>query len=157
MEAWRAREALPMEWGKTMEGDAFVFEEAFNVLCGSLIGEGTYRKVFQCTLDPALVVKVERDPHNFMNVHEWRNWELLREWSGSSWLAPCRMISPRGTILIQERAISIYPEDMPDKVPSFLSDLKWENFGRINGRIVCRDYGFVVTNASLRLKKANWR
>ena len=35
------------------------YEDAFNLLCGKLLGEGIHRKVFECRLRDDLVVKVE--------------------------------------------------------------------------------------------------
>ena len=37
------------------------YEDAFNLLCGKLLGEGIHRKVFECRLRDDLVVKVEAE------------------------------------------------------------------------------------------------
>ena len=53
-----------------------VYEDAFNMLCGDLLGEGIHRKVFECKIRPDLVVKVESDTTSryFANVLEMKFW-----------------------------------------------------------------------------------
>lgn len=52
------------------------YEDAFNLLCGKLVGEGIHRKVFECRLRDDLVVKVEPEENwrYFANVLEMRFW-----------------------------------------------------------------------------------
>jgi hypothetical protein len=159
VETWRAHNCIqPLQGSKVATFDQETWEDAFNVMCGNKISEGTYRTVFVCKFDPELVVKVEKEYGTFMNIHEWRNWELLQDADHiKRWLAPCKFISPNGRVLVQYRTLPLYPDDMPEKVPNFLTDLKWENFGRWRGNVVCHDYPMVIANASYRLKKANWR
>lgn len=45
---------------------------------------------------------------------------------------------------------------MPETIPTFLTDLKRENFGLIDGRIVCVDYAMTIPNPSTRLKQVFW-
>ncbi|MBG6194786.1 hypothetical protein IWQ52_002300 [Labrenzia sp. EL_159] len=47
--------------------------------------------------------------------------------------------------------------ELPDKLPTFLTDIKRENFGLFDGRLVCIDYATTIMDASTRLKKADWR
>lgn len=96
------------------------FEDAFNLLCGALLGEGVHRKVFACRLRPELVVKVEAEPafRYFANVHEMKMWNdsSLKE---AEWLAPCRYLSPDGRILLQDRADPVPGDyEMPERMPS---------------------------------------
>lgn len=139
--------------------DAVIHEEAFNMLCGKLLGEGVHRKVFACRIRPDLVVKVEEDPHRyFANVHEdkfWSNWNFIP--AVAKWLAPIEFMSPDGRILLQKRADPLGENEvMPEQVPWFMRDLKRENFGRIDGVIVCVDYAMVHMKPSTRMKKAQW-
>jgi hypothetical protein len=139
-----------------------IFEDAFNLLCGAKLNSGVYRDVFECRLRPELVVKVERERdggrRSFNNVLEMRFWD---DWCQvekvRAWLAPCEYLSPDGRILLQ-RKVSILQDtdDLPSTVPEFLTDLKPENFGIYQGRIVCADYASTITNASLRRKRAEW-
>lgn len=135
------------------------FEGAFNLLCGDLLGEGIHRKVFECRIDPTLVVKVETDEHHrsFANVMEHKNWsenELYKP--VSSWLAPVVAISPCGLVMLQKRVEPLRESELPEKLPAFLTDTKRANFGLYEGRVVACDYSFLITTISARLKKAEW-
>lgn len=136
------------------------FEDAFNLLCGDKIGSGIHRDVFECRISPQYVVKVENSGEwrFFANVHEMKFWsdnQFCR--SIAQWLAPCYMLSPDGRILLQHRASPLRPDDkLPDKLPAFLTDVKRENFGRLDNRIVCVDYASTIDVISTRLRKVNW-
>lgn len=134
------------------------FEDAFNLLCGTLLGEGVHRKVFACRLRPELVVKVEQEPafRYFANVHEMKLWNdsSVKE---AEWLAPCRFLSPDGRILLQDRADPVPSSyELPERMPSFLTDFKRENFGILKGKLVCIDYAMTVPSYNGRLKRVNW-
>lgn len=138
------------------------YEDAFNLLCGKQLGEGIHRKVFECRLRDDLVVKVEDDGENFWrffaNAHEMRFWNDHRDYQPvAKWLAPCRYLSPDGRILLQDRCESITRAyELPEKMPSFLTDFKRENFGWLGGNLVCLDYATAIPNPNIRLKKAHW-
>lgn len=141
--------------------DKMLFKEAFNLLCGELLGIGIHRKTFKCRIDPGLVVKVEYDTDWFVgaNAAEWRNWEFNSDYKKvSDWLAPCAWISPNGRIMLQHRTAPLGPKDYPDKVPAFFTDIKPENWGWYGGRPVCHDYPQLITPANTRLKnvKDEW-
>ncbi len=135
------------------------FEEAFNLMCGDLIGEGVHRKVFSCKIRDDLVVKVEEDVHrNFANIHEMDFWQENQFYEPvARWLAPAVFMSPEGRILMQkrcERLPSSYP--LPERLPTFLTDVKTDNYGLFEGRLVCMDYASTIANASTRLRKVEW-
>lgn len=137
------------------------FEDAFNLLCGDKIGSGVHRNVFACRLRPELVVKVEIDGGQwryFANAQEMKFWSDQQHYPKvADWLAPCDYMSPDGRILLQRRADPIRSTDtLPENIPSFLNDIKRENFGFLNGRLVCVDYAMHVDNPNLRLKKITW-
>lgn len=136
------------------------FEDAFNLLCGKLIGEGIHRKVYECRIRPDLVVKVENDDYRyFANVLEDKFWADNQHYAKvARWLAPCEYLSPDGRILLQRRADPIgRGTKLPDKLPAFLTDVKRSNFGLLNGKLVCVDYAMVLQNPSVRERKADWR
>lgn len=137
------------------------FEDAFNILCGKLLGEGIHRKVFECRIRPDLVVKVEHDTdwRYFANVLEMRFWDDHQYFDKvAQWLAPCEYMSPDGRILLQRRALPIVDSSaLPAQLPEFLSDVKVDNFGMLDGRLVCVDYAMTIPNPSTRLKKVEWR
>lgn len=63
-----------------------------------------------------------------------------------------------GRILLQHKASPIVDRSaLPEQVPAFLSDLKPENFGMLDGRLVCLDYAMTIPNPSTKLKKVDWR
>lgn len=140
---------------------ARIHEDAFNLLCGNLLGGGIHRKVFECRLRPDLVVKVEDDGsewRNFSNVKEYAFWSDHQDYAAvSKWLAPCEYLSPDGRISLQRRVRIAGPTDvMPEKLPGFLTDLKRTNFGWLDGRLVCVDYAWTVPSPKVREVKAEW-
>jgi hypothetical protein len=137
----------------------FWWRQAKGVLLGERLGIGSARKVYQCRIDPGLVVKIEKGGRSFQNVNEWEAWSFLGK-KHCHWLAPCLHISSCGAILIQKRAEPIRKGDLPKRIPSFLRDIKLENFGMIDGRLVCIDYGTLphaIGDSSVKLTKASWR
>lgn len=135
------------------------FEDAFNLLCGRLLGEGIHRRVFECRLRPDLVVKVENDDHRyFANVLEHKFWADNQHCEKvARWLAPCEYLSPDGRISLQRRADPLGAgTTLPDRLPAFLTDIKRGNFGLLGGNIVCVDYAMVLQNPSVRKRKVVW-
>ena len=65
-----------------------------------------------------------------------------------------------GHFLVQARTTRPTHYDWPEKVPAYLTDLKKANFGMLNGRLVCHDYGLHMMRevgiASRRMVKARW-
>lgn len=138
------------------------FEDAFNLLCGEKLGGGIHREVFDCRLRPDLVVKVERDDtwRYFSNVREMKFWDDNQHFKKvADWLAPCVYMSPDGRILLQRRVkLATRFDDLPDMMPAFLTDFKPDNYGFLEGRLVCIDYAMTIDNPSVKLKKVpDWR
>lgn len=135
------------------------FEDSFNLLCGKLLGEGMHRKVFECKIRKDLVVKVEVDAmRSFANVFEQQFWDSYSEVKEiKKWLAPCEFLSPDARVLLQAKCDKI-PSNfkMPSEIPEFLTDLKLDNFGILDGRLVCVDYAITISNPSTKLKEASW-
>jgi hypothetical protein len=126
-----------------------VMNEGLHLFIGKLLGEGLDRKTYVFLLDRTRVVKVEDSTgERFQNVREWLTWRGAKDAKNlARWLAPCHHISDCGTFLIQERTTPIVKRDVPRRVPKFLGDLKYTNWGRLaDGRVVCHDYG---TNLAL--------
>lgn len=142
-----------------MSDQEATFEDAFNLLCGDKIGEGIHRTVYKCRIRPDLVVKVENQDYRFFaNVMEDKFWADSSHCNDiARWLAPCEFLSPDARLMLQKRTEPIRDKDrLPEKIPTFLTDVKRENFGWLNGKLVCHDYAFVISSPSLRLKKADW-
>lgn len=115
------------------------------MLIGDLIGIGTAREVFTCPLDHSIVVKVECTGGSFQNIAEWEAWTWIRATKREKWLAPCTVISSCGTVLLQKRADQLRKDEKPKTIPEFLTDVKRENFGWLDGRLVCFDYGTILS------------
>lgn len=151
----------------------FIFEEAFNLLCGDKIGEGMTRTVYECKLHRDCVVKVEDPDSNYrQNWLEHQTWELAASIDGACkatrWLASIRWISPRGSILLMERTRPPSDADFAavEKLPCWLTDLKRSNWGMVKSNkdgkewLVCHDYGTNLCMqdglVSKRMRKAEW-
>ena len=139
-----------------------IARDFFNVMAGKWLGGGIGRGVYVLGTDPSLVVKIETANHSFQNVSEWGVWEELEATDNKvlKWFAPCHYISPCGMILIQARTRPLDKSRFPDKMPSFFTDLKYQNFGMFDGRVGAHDYGynrFIRLGATDRMRIANWR
>lgn len=146
--------------GYKVKWNAFLDGELRRVLLGKQLGQGVYRKVFECRLDPTLVVKVEDEATGiFCNVLEWQNWVDWRDVPNvAKWLAPCVSISPNGAVLLMKKATKIGANEvLPSRLPHFISaDLKAENFGWFEGRLVKVDYPGLRADLPKRLTKVDW-
>ena len=135
------------------------FNDLFNMVCGKQLGRGAHREVFECKIRPDLVVKVESgDTRYFANVLEMKFWsDHMYCEKVANWLAPCEYLSPDGRILMMRRAEPISRDyKLPDMMPAFLTDLKRENFGFVDGKFVCIDYAITILNPSIRYRTAFW-
>ena len=141
-----------------------ITSDLFRLMCGEKLGRGIAREVYRSALDPTLVIKIEADAGSFQNIIEWETWDTVRftadtKQDYAKYFAPCIAISPSGTVLVQKYARPVDYTELPEQVPKFFTDLKKENFGLIDGKIVCIDYGnnLLMTNGlSTKLKKADW-
>lgn len=124
------------------------------------IGSGMFRDVYDFKPDPRFVVKIERDPDklSFANAMEFRNWVDNREWTLlGPWLAPCLIINPTGTILIQRKVDTVVgSKDLPEKIPSLFTDKRVRNWGFLDLKPVCFDYSFLLIGEKFKLVKAHW-
>ena len=126
-------------------------EEYKDVLLGKKIGFGAYRTVYECSLNKEYVVKIENDNNGFSNMREWKVWEEVEYTPFAKWFAPCIMISDNGLVLIQKKVTA--KEKLPNKIPYFFTDVKPENFGYIDGKFVCCDYGSLMYQRTWSEKK----
>jgi hypothetical protein len=138
--------------------------DALTLLLGEQIARGTYRTVYQHATNPDWVVKVETG-EGFHNVREMTLWSDLQLDSAEpspycKWLAPCRWISDYGTFLIMDKTEKRSRDKYPAKIPAFLTDTKYENFGWLpDGSFVCHDYGLSKINYvghTKKMVKAHW-
>lgn len=127
---------------------ATVKEDALDLLLGAWVGNGCARAVYEYAPDPEnYVVKLETKARSFQNVAEYELWNRVVNTSMAKWFAPVSKISVCGIALVMRRTIPVKCiADMPKRVPAVLCDLKIQNFGLMDGRVVAHDYGF--TNAT---------
>jgi len=137
-----------------------LLSDALFAFVGEFIGRGQFRCVYEFTLDPKnWVVKTEFADRSFANITEWQLWQDVKDTPGAKWFAPCRWISPGGTLLIQARTKPL--KDQPAKIPWYFTDRKTENFGTYKSRLVCHDYAMTLlaNPAQLtapRMVKTSW-
>jgi hypothetical protein len=142
-----------------MSTNPSIHREAFNLLCDEVIYHGMSREVWSSALFPDCVVKVEDRAAFFQNVIEWETWQRVKDTWLARWFAPCRWISPNGSILVMERTRPAADRDYPAKMPVFLNDFKRRNYGMVGKNLVCHDYGIsslMDWGMSKRMVKANW-
>lgn len=124
---------------------------------GQRIGGGTTRTVFQCKHDPSKVIKIQ-SAYEVANQMEFRVWEKFGDDPKvGKWLAPVHAISADGRVIVQSRTLPLI--NPPKKIPDFLSDLKVQNFGMLDGRVVAHDYGlgiFIDSNSPIEMVAPEW-
>lgn len=131
-------------------------------ICGEFIASGTYRSVFHYNLDEKYVVKVEPKSTN-CNLIEALIWQEVQWLTGRlnwvrDWFAPVKWISPNGRILVMRKTREQPDKKRPDKIPAFLWDAAYRNFGWIGDKLVCHDYSnfYTMVNYQKRMVKINW-
>lgn len=139
------------------------FQDALTLLCGEYIGAGISRQVYVCAFNPEWVVKVEVGLGCYQNIKEWLVWKAIKEVKRmSDAFAPCHHISDSGTFMIQSRTRPLTLAELRKTMPrahACFTDFKVGNWGNLNGKIVCHDYGtcLITENGmTARTKKADW-
>ena len=125
-------------------------------------GNGSSRAVFIWPLDESLVLKLETTI-TFQNIIEWETWSALKDTIHSKWLAPCVWISNSGSALLMKRTQSLIAGKEPKVlIPAWLTDTKRSNYGLLNNKLVCHDYGTNLLlnhgafGGKVQMKKPNW-
>lgn len=142
-----------------MSDSPSMHRQVFDLFCERLIYTGMSRAVWESTLMPDCVIKVEERGGMFQNVIEWETWQRVKDTSLRRWFAECVSISPNGSVLVMRRTRPAADRDYPEKMPIFLNDFKRRNYGMVGKNLVCHDYG--ISNLmdwghSKRMVKANW-
>jgi hypothetical protein len=142
-----------------MEITEHIKHQSWKLLVDQHIGGGSARAVWSSLLFPDAVIKVEDDARSFQNVMEWETWHRVKGSAYEKWFAPCLHISPDGTLLLMAKTTLPGMSDLPPKMPIFLCDFKRTNYGLLDGRIVCHDYGLphsIKTGMSKRMQDVTW-
>lgn len=126
---------------------------------GKKLGGGIGRQVFVYDLNPQFVIKIEQS--GFQNVVEREIWLATKTTKHAKWFAPVRRISGLGCILLMDRTLPAPRSSFPKKMPDFLGDLKYSNFGMLRGKLVCHDYGTLcnflhAVPSRVKMSKAQW-
>lgn len=125
----------------------------------------TIKKLFNCET----VVKVAHSYHDSLhygilsNINEHSLWHHFvsrgdKYKEHRRWLCPVLDISQCGKYLTMVKTEKLKEDEMPVKLPSFLSDTQFGNFGWLTvdkeKRIVCHDYGDLsgVYNVNPKIK-----
>jgi hypothetical protein len=134
-----------------------VSRELFYMITGQVLGTGVDRVVYEHRHRDDLVLKFEVASNCFQNIAEWDFWHDNKDdRKVARWLAPCEFISPCGIILAMKKTIKPTETDYPKTVPAFLTDLKRDNFGMLDGKLVAHDYGLYLIDVPTKRKKVNW-
>lgn len=139
-----------------------IAKDFFNLMAGKWLGGGIGRGVYVLGTDPSMVVKIETASHSFQNVAEWAIWDVVNAAKPlvRKWFAPCHYISPCGMILIQARTRPMDKSQFPKRMPAYFTDLKYQNFGMLDGHIVAHDYGysrFIHMGLNASMRDVTWR
>lgn len=121
----------------------------------TIIGSGVSRNVYRPDHEPKVVYKVEKkDSFSFQNVKEYLICDELQYTAVYSMFAKILAISEDGGIVVQEYARDVTDEEyerwLDGKCPWFVTDIKKDNVGVINGKVVIRDYGSSILTKNFR-------
>lgn len=114
-------------------------DDLIQCLLEERVGSGAAREVWKLRGVP-YVAKIEHG-QSFQNVLEWSLWNDSEGTSLREWLAPCLTISANGAVLIQAETTQPFGIELPARVPAVLYDLKVQNFGLYQSKLVAHDYG----------------
>lgn len=142
-----------------MSDNAFIHKELFWTIAGERLGYGMSRTAYEAKILPNAVIKTEENSGKFQNIIEWETWNEVKGSPFEKWFAPCLHISACGSVLIMARTARPNPDQYPELMPAFLTDFKRTNYGMLDGRLVCHDYGtnmLMRTGMTKRMKKVEW-
>ncbi len=135
-------------------------DELERFLFGKWLGKGVYREVWQHAQQKDLVIKKANEENgrevNFIEHRLWRDIEYNK--SLKPYFAPVVAVSDCGKYLIQKKVEPLPKRQYPKVLPAFFTDTKYSNFGLLNGKFVCIDYGClnIWATTKLKLKKVDW-
>lgn len=134
-----------------------ILKDWMNYVLGKKIGNGIGRQVFVFELNPKWVVKVEQS--GYQNVIEYEMWKAAKGTKYAKWFAPIEYMSGMGSVLLQQRTLPAPRRAYPKRMPVFLGDYKYSNYGLLGGRLVCHDYGSAIiasNGLNGKMRKADW-
>ena len=140
--------------------DRIVMLEFTRFFLGDYLGKGVSRYVFDFKFNKNFVVKIDISNWNANNA-EYNIWEFVQHYPNlARWFAPVDKMSRCGRVLLQRKCKTDLKKELyPKKIPTFIGDVKYDNFGMLNGKIVCLDYSLVdilQLNTKIQYKKAEY-
>jgi hypothetical protein len=136
---------------------------ALNLWVDKQIGSGAFRRVYSLG-NPEMVLKIEYSGKEFCNVLEAKVWWAVKDTPLEEWFAPVIDIDTMGVALLQSRTKPFDSEEEfkaqiakthGGALPAFFDDVHFGNFGMLDGKVVCHDYGF--THFLDEAVKLNWQ
>ena len=133
--------------------------EMCDMFLGDLLGYGISRYVFDFKMDKRWVVKVDCSDRNanvienniFVEAMQYDK-RLLR------WFAPCGQMSRCGRVMLQRKCTMPKQSQYPKNIPDFFVDTKYQNWGLLNGKVVCFDYAGTILSklGNYKMIPADW-
>lgn len=119
---------------------------------GEYRGVGTSRWVFDFLPIRNTVIKISLGCVS-QNENENRIFDEVKGTSHAKWFNKVLWCSDDARILISPRAADYFTDAAPGRIPHYFSDLKPENFGWVDDKFVCIDYGLVLCGFTPSQKK----
>lgn len=144
-----------------------ISDSILDLCVGDIIGEGYSRTVYEWLPDPSMVLKVAKEDNMYRgissNILEFELWEWVAfgetHKKAKKWLAPVHRITKDGRCMLMAKTEPLKTSELPEKVPCWMTDIKQENVGLYEGRVVIHDYALnLVTDKGLskKMRKAVW-
>lgn len=129
-----------------------VFGDRVKMRVGDIIGQGRTRTVYALLDKPEWCLKVgnEEALHS-----EFRNQGVIEKAGLGRWIAPCEW---RDGHFMMRRTSPASRDNYPASLPAIFVDLKYENWGMLDGRLICHDYALVrETSRPAAVRSVKWK
>lgn len=134
-----------------------LMKEFMECFAGKLIATGQDRHVFAHKFDDSLVIKLQT-AYGTQNAVECSTWERHKSYPDvAKWLAPVVSRSSSMRVIVQKRTMPML--EAPKQLPNFLTDHKVQNYGLLNNKVVCHDYGlgiFCNDTREIKMENVTW-
>ena len=124
-----------------------------------VIGRGATRTVYTLPSNPNVVLKVAPDNPE-QNEAEYRLYDRVRGTNIEKYFAEVIAVSDDYRALVMQRTLPINDlSKMPPRLPRIVMDVKVQNLGMCQGKVVFHDYGINSldkSNFTTALKTYNW-
>ena len=133
---------MPVRIGEYLNWQPDIQADINQLLFADRICEGRTREVYVYRPNEKWVIKIEC-ASTFNNCYEHNIWCAANGTIWAKWFAPVHFIAPLGRALVMTRTRPPRKGDppFPKSIPNFFTDVLYRNWGILNGRWVCHDYG----------------